>query len=334
MGLDAASYSETLSKNPKCKIKDPERLRKRLSAMQEEGANQLMIMADFDFTITKRWFDNEKKSEVPSSFGVVKQSSLVDEVFRKSMQDLFHKYWPIETDPDMTMEKKTPFIEEWIAEELKLLKAVGLTEVKLCQMISDHTLVYRDEFPTFCSILQKSEIPMVVSTAGLADVVKGALKGWGFLSDNISILGNYFAWDPKSKLVTGFRDEVVHTQNKEKSMKTFLEAQGKDQEDKEDPEAKENQGVGGDEEVETKRPRLSSQLRVRPNILIMGDSLGDARMALELSQAQNVIKVGFLNDKNPESKMTAFTETFDIVLMNDDSMEVPVDLVKLISNHL
>ena len=87
----------------------------------------------------------------------------------------------------------------------------------------------------------------------------------------MAIIGNRFAWDPDTKALLGARGDFVHTLNKEVSMKTFFD--GNNNEDIQD---------------------VSANIR-RPssNVILLGDSLGDARMTLELGFVENVIKVRY-----------------------------------------
>lgn len=39
------------------------------------------------------------------------------------------------------------------------------------------------------------------------------------------------------------------------------------------------------------------ELRTRPNVLLLGDSLGDLAMADGVQDMENILKIGFLNDK-------------------------------------
>lgn len=39
------------------------------------------------------------------------------------------------------------------------------------------------------------------------------------------------------------------------------------------------------------------ELRTRPNVLLLGDSLGDLTMADGVQDMENILKIGFLNDK-------------------------------------
>ena len=57
----------------------------------------------------------------------------------------------------------------------------GLTKKKLATMLATHGLILRDDFPAFCAKIREAAIPFIISTAGLADVVEGALEGWNLL---------------------------------------------------------------------------------------------------------------------------------------------------------
>lgn len=187
-------------------------------------------------------------------------------------------------------------------------------------MMETHGLVLRDRFEAFCTCMSKARIPLVISTAGLADVVEGALRGWNLLSENVAIIGNRFSWDPVDKSLLGVEGDVVHTLNKEHSMSEFFAKFEKD------GKCNNNRGDAGDGSDDT----ASNIHCPRPNVILLGDSLGDARMTLNLEFVANVIKVGFLNAVNPASKLEAFLSTFDIVLVNDNSTDVPMTIVEMI----
>ena len=66
----------------------------------------------------------------------------------------------------------------------------------------------------------------------------------------------------------------------------------------------------------------------RKNVLLLGDSLGDLGM-IEGFEYDNLISVGFLNE-NIEENLHAYKENFDIVIMNDGSMNYVNGLIKKI----
>lgn len=303
---DLCQFAAVLTGRSNVKIKDLDCFLAKLTRASKDGANKLTLMADFDFTITKRWTDDSKKETLPSTYCVIKRSSLVEPKLAQHMKALFQKYWPIETNTKLSIEEKTPFIEEWMSEEMKAMKECGLTESMLETMLDSHGLIMRDGFDGLCSSISRANVPFIISTAGLADVVEGALKRWSLLTENMAIIGNRFAWDPTTRALLGNKDYCVHTLNKEVSMKKFFDN---------------NNGLT---DAFVRQPK--------PNVVILGDALGDARMALELGFVQNVIKIGFLNDANPESKLEDYLSTFDIVLVNDPTMEVPSMILKMICN--
>jgi len=60
----------------------------------------------------------------------------------------------------------------------------------------------------------------------------------------------------------------------------------------------------------------------RDNAMVLGDSLGDADMAQGMEHCQNVLKIGFLYD-HVEHALPQYMDTFDIVLVDDQTMDVP-----------
>uniref|UniRef100_A0A8C8HCK2 5'-nucleotidase n=1 Tax=Oncorhynchus tshawytscha TaxID=74940 RepID=A0A8C8HCK2_ONCTS len=64
------------------------------------------------------------------------------------------------------------------------------------------------------------------------------------------------------------------------------------------------------------------ELKSRHNILLVGDSLGDLTMADGVHSMENILQIGFLNDKVEERK-TSYLNAYDIVLVKDETMEVP-----------
>lgn len=78
-------------------------------------------------------------------------------------------------------------------------------------------------------------------------------------------------------------------------------------------------------------------IKDRDNIIVMGDSLGDAQMADGISHSNHVLKIGFLYEhvinisilftftKNIfqiEDNLPTYMDTFDIVLEDDQTMDI------------
>lgn len=70
-------------------------------------------------------------------------------------------------------------------------------------------------------------------------------------------------------------------------------------------------------------------IKERKNAILMGDSLGDLHMSDGLSH-EVVLKIGFISVvKNEDhARFKLFSEYFDVLLVNDESMSFPISLIK------
>ena len=64
-------------------------------------------------------------------------------------------------------------------------------------------------------------------------------------------------------------------------------------------------------------------------MILLGDGLGDVTMAEGIPH-EVVLKVGFLNDK-VEQLLPKYKEIYDVIVTNDGSMDVVVELLKEIN---
>ena len=93
--------------------------------------------------------------------------------------------------------------------------------------------------------------------------------------------------------MTGFTDELIHTFNKHEIFPHHLD--------------------------------YFAKHKNRTNVLLMGDMLGDLRMADGMSEKENLITIGFLNSKVHES-FALYRDNFDIVLIDDQTQDIPVSI--------
>ena len=63
----------------------------------------------------------------------------------------------------------------------------------------------------------------------------------------------------------------------------------------------------------------------RNNCILLGDNIGDLGMASCLDSIDNIITVGFLND-NIEARISEYMDAFDVVILDDGSMDWILDL--------
>ena len=67
-------------------------------------------------------------------------------------------------------------------------------------------------------------------------------------------------------------------------------------------------------------------LSSRKNIVLMGDSVGDLRMADGVKDPSTLLRIGFVNDPT-EEKVEKYLGLYDVVLVDDQTMGVANDVV-------
>lgn len=106
--------------SPKCRIKDPTQVEHKINQLAAGGVTRLQIVADFDFTITKRQLENGER--VLSSFGLLEECPSLPESYRQKATALKEKFFPIEINPHMAMSDKIEAMIDWWQQSSELLK--------------------------------------------------------------------------------------------------------------------------------------------------------------------------------------------------------------------
>jgi len=281
------SIFDTLKAHPKVKILNDEAVEKKLSSLIAGGSNMLQVFSDFDFTISRLWLDDGSKG--PSSHGVI-ESALPGQ-FNVIAKNIFDTYYPIEIDPSLTIEQKIPSMIEWWNSTHANMIASGLTKAKLTATCQNSKIVVREGFPELAQTLLDEKIPLLIFSAGIADVLEGVIHALGLSHPNQTIIGNGMIFEESSdgKLVA-FKDPLIHVFNKNEALKLHLD--------------------------------YFEAQKSRKNSILMGDSLGDLKMVEGVESVANCLTIGFLNTKVDEM-LGRYMENFDIVLVDDNTMEVP-----------
>lgn len=269
---------------PQITYKNEEELKAKLTRIKSDGADMLHIVSDFDMTLT-----------MPNSQGVRPISTW--EVFHMSKEYIVEQeaytaiYQPIEFDPAVPIEEKIIKMEEWWKLHLGLLIKYGLTKEYIDDGISHTRLTERNNLDKLSEITNQKQIPFLIFSAGLGDVIREFLKSKNILNPNIHIISNFFIFN-QDGIATGFQDSIVHSFNKS--------------------------------EVQIIGKPYMQEIAQRKNVILLGDTLGDAKMIQGLAH-DNIIKIGFLNGKTDVAEK--YKEVFDVVI-DDDNLDFVIDLVK------
>lgn len=267
-----------------------------LQDLIDGGVSKLQVVTDFDYTITKQKMENGEK--VLSSFGMFNKCKSLPKDYIDESRRLFHKYRPIEVDPSVPLDEKVPAMIEWWRLGGELLKGFPLPRNEIDEVASRYKNALRDRTHEMFRELYAENIPCLVFSAGLGDSVVSVLKHANILYPNVKVVSNFLQYKDDDVL-DGLGDRLIHTFNKNE---TALEG-----------------------------TEYYDLVHDRDHVIVMGDSLGDAKMANGMPCQSHVLKIGFLFD-HPELNLPKYLEAFDLVLIDDQTMDVPRAIIDLVRN--
>lgn len=141
-------------------------------------------------------------------------------------------------------------------------------------------------------------IPVLIFSAGLGDLIDAAIEPLGHWQ-SVHVISNHLLYDGATGKATGFRHKKnIHTFSKKEVALIDL-----------------NEPWG-------------NTVRDRPNVILLGDSLGDADMAAGVPH-DLVLRIGFLNEENVAAR-EQHLDTFDIVLEKDNTLQYVRDVLQQI----
>ncbi|MFT7800438.1 cytosolic 5'-nucleotidase 3A isoform X1 [Arapaima gigas] len=275
-------------------MKDPEHVEEIICSLIKGGASKLQIITDFDRTLS-RYSINGKRC--PTSHNIIENCKLVTADCRKQLLKLKETYYPIEIDPHLTMEEKFPFIVEWYFKSHMLLVEQRLQKVKLPEVVRESEVCLRDGHEQFFDQLQKYSVPVVIFSGGVGDVLEEVIRQAGVYHSNIKVVSNFMDFD-ENGILKGFKGDLIHVYNK-------------------------HDGA-------LRNTEYFKQLKDNCNIILLGDSLGDLSMADGVPNVDSILKIGYLNDKVVEDQLEKYLDSYDIVLIKDETLEVPNSILQKI----
>jgi cytosolic 5'-nucleotidase 3 len=271
-------------------IPNKEEFEKKKGLFIETGKNNFHIISDFDRTLTKAFADNEEKH---SSFSWIRENEYLGPEYTKEAYRLFDIYYPLEISTELSQEEKNSKMDEWWKKHIQLFINHGLDKGIIEKTIKENEIVLRKNCKELILSLEKENIPLLILSAGLGDVIKGFLEKENIMNDKIHIISNFFEFD-KDGNTTGYKSKIIHTFNKNESS--------------------------------VKNTSYYKEIKTRKNVILLGDNLGDLKMSEGIDH-NSIIKIGFLNE-NQKNLLEKFKDNFDVIVLNDGPMDFIKNLVK------
>ncbi len=272
-------------------ISNKKEFEKKISKLKEDGFSNLHVVSDFDRTLTKSIINGRK---TPSGIALIREGNYLTEDYPKKAFDLFKKYHPFEIDSKVDPDFRNKMMIEWWQTHVDLMVESEMNKSVVEDIIKRYNKIFRDKTSDLLTFLNKKNIPLLIFSSGLGDLIEGFLKKENLSFDNISIIANFYNYK-KDNTINGYKGNIIHVFNKSKVQV-------------------ENQNI--------------AKVRNRTNLILLGDSIGDLGMSKGLEH-DCILKIAFLNEKI-EERLDDFKKEFDVIITNDGSMEYVFDLISSI----
>lgn len=274
-------------------INNPKELERIKARIKKQGKDKLHVVSDFDRTLTKAFIKGKKVGTVIAQ---IRDGNYLSPEYVKKAHELYNHYRPIEINPELGEVEKNAKMQEWWEKHFKLLIESGMNKQVIQDIIKKRKIEFRPGVLEFIDFLHESNIPLVIISASVGNMLSEYLKSERRLYDNVHVIANFFEW--KGNKAIGVRQPIIHSLNKH--------------------------------EVEVSGLPVYSELKKRRNVLLLGDSLDDLGM-VEGFGAENVLKIGFLNEE-VEANLALFKENYDVILLGDARFEFVNELVRNLVN--
>lgn len=262
----------------------------KLKILKAAGKNKFQCVFDFDQTISKYYKSPGVRNK--TCHGVFPQA--LPEEFAKEEKRCLDTYYPIEIDPTLSLEYKIEKMQEWWQSVHTLAIEYGLQKEKLIDAVKESDIVIRKGFREMVDLLEKHNIPFLLMSAGVADVVEIKLQQANLWRKNMTVISNKCVWN-KEGILVDFASDIIHSFNKNATSKIAS--------------------------------AYWSQYKNRPNVLLVGDSQGDVDMTKGVPYVETVLKLGFLN-KNVDARLNTFQSLYDELYFDDPDMSKVLEIVK------
>uniref|UniRef100_A0A8C7EPA4 5'-nucleotidase n=1 Tax=Neovison vison TaxID=452646 RepID=A0A8C7EPA4_NEOVI len=192
--------------------------------------------------------------------------------------------------------EKYPYMVEWYTKSHGLLVEQALPKAKLKEIVAESDVMLKEGYENFFDKLQEYGIPVFIFSAGIGDILEEVIHQAGVYHPNITVVSNFMDFDDNGVL-KGFKGELIHVFNK-------------------------HDGA-------LKNTEYFNRLKDNSNIILLGDSQGDIRMADGVANVEHILKIGYLNDRVDEL-LEKYMDSYDIVLVKDESLDVANSILQKI----
>ncbi|VDN06919.1 unnamed protein product [Thelazia callipaeda] len=294
---------DSLKKNPKVKVAKWADLERKINHFASGKLENFLVVADFDYTLTSTKTANGHRSDITYDVfvkGAIKKSKCFEHPF----ENLNKKYAPIEANLSLSNEVRSSAMKKWWHESNDLIISAKFKQNEILDLVKESTMRLRYNMALYLNDLEQLKIPLIIFSAGITNVIEASLLyELGKIPENVQIVSNTIKFTLEG-VGYKFSEPTINSCSKngtmlQKSLETLKD------------------------------------LSIKNRIMLLGDSLEDLHMldgcSILDANDSSILKIGFLND-NIETLMDKFVENFDLIIMQDETMDIPRVLHHILFN--
>lgn len=265
-------------------------LDEKIDIFKKYGVSNLQIISDFDGTLTYGLDSNGNIAN--NSISVFRNEGYLGEEYVRQSKELADIYKPIENDPSIDEVKKDHYMREWWGKHFALLVKYGMNKKVIQEVVYNNQLKLRAGFEDLIDKINSNNIPFLVFSAGVGELIRAYFENLGCYKSNVHLISNFWRFNSVGEFI-GLEGEIIHSHNKNM--------------------------------FEVEKHDYFKEVVNRKNILLLGDSLGDLKMAQGFNY-DLVLSVGFCNSSDLELR-SKFEDKYDLVLYDDPSLERIIEIL-------
>lgn len=192
-------------------IADEVALQDKIAQLQSQAKNeQLCVVSDWDRTLTKARTEDGQDA---TSYSVIAHGAYLGEAYRVEMDRLYAQYRPIEISQTISHREKQKAMHDWWMAALAMMQKYELTEDIIEDIAIRDFMRLRDGSIDLFKILADREIPLLILSAGIGNVISKFLNVRSLLTANVTVTANKLIFDTHG-VVAGYCEPVIHSFNK------------------------------------------------------------------------------------------------------------------------
>ncbi|VDN16654.1 unnamed protein product [Dibothriocephalus latus] len=194
----------------KLRINNPDAVKRKLTRMIALGKDNLQVrkllevnvapqvISDFDWTMSKFVHKGER---TPSCHGIFEQAPDMSLEIQNQLRILQKTYEQVECDPTIPVSTKIPLMVEWWDLAQKAIVKSNVHKYTLKATVNQCNLALRDYVGDFIVQLHRENIPMLIFSAGIGNVIELLLERFHLRFDNVRVVSNFMDFNAEVLLL-------------------------------------------------------------------------------------------------------------------------------------